>query len=115
LPLPFFDKGCHAGAFLVGGFCLSRAVRRSGVRSEWVVFALALVLASLFGASDEWHQLSTPGRSGADFFDWLADTAGAILGALASRFFHLIYARDFAPSQGSSGSRGADLGVAPGN
>ena len=36
----------------------------------------AVVLASVFGATDEWHQSFTPGRhSGAD--DWVADTAFA--------------------------------------
>jgi VanZ family protein len=36
----------------------------------------AVVLASVFGATDEWHQSFTPGRhAGAD--DWAADTAFA--------------------------------------
>ena len=36
----------------------------------------AVVLASIFGATDEWHQSFTPGRhAGAD--DWAADTAFA--------------------------------------
>jgi hypothetical protein len=39
---------------------------------------LAVVLVSLFGISDEWHQSFTPGRS-VEFADWIADTSGATL------------------------------------
>jgi len=35
-----------------------------------------LLLCSLYGASDEWHQYYIAGRT-VDFADWLADTAGA--------------------------------------
>jgi hypothetical protein len=41
-------------------------------RSAW----LALVLASVFGATDEWHQSFTPGRHPA-IQDWAVDTAAA--------------------------------------
>jgi VanZ family protein len=42
----------------------------------------AVVLASIFGATDEWHQSFTPGRhAGAD--DWAADTAFAVVALYA--------------------------------
>jgi VanZ family protein len=42
----------------------------------------AIVLASVFGATDEWHQTFTPGRhSGAD--DWALDTAFAAIALYA--------------------------------
>lgn len=41
----------------------------------------AMALASLYGASDEFHQLSVPGRL-CDPADWLTDTCGAALGAV---------------------------------
>jgi VanZ family protein len=44
--------------------------------------ALAIVLTSLYGASDEWHQSFTPRRT-ADVEDWFADTAGGAAGAIA--------------------------------
>jgi hypothetical protein len=40
--------------------------------------ALATLIASLYGISDEFHQSCVPGRS-PDVADWLADTAGALL------------------------------------
>ena len=45
----------------------------------WRGAGWALLLASAYGASDEWHQSFVPGRS-SDVFDWVADTAGAALG-----------------------------------
>jgi hypothetical protein len=67
------DKIVH---FLVFGLLATvtlRALRIESPRSRAVV---AVLLASLFGASDELHQFFTPGRS-CDIFDWLADTLGA--------------------------------------
>ncbi|TVR45219.1 MAG: VanZ family protein [Puniceicoccaceae bacterium] len=46
----------------------------------------ALVLTSLFGAFDEWHQSFIPGRS-AEVADWIADTLGAAVAILAYRFW----------------------------
>lgn len=40
----------------------------------------AILIASLYGASDEFHQLFVPGRL-CDAADWLTDTCGAALGA----------------------------------
>ena len=69
------DKVIH---FLVYGALATLVLRVPWVaRHPWRVF-LAIAAASLFGASDEWHQSFTPGRQ-ADVFDWLADTLGACL------------------------------------
>lgn len=49
---------------------------------------LALAIAACvtgvaaFGAADEWHQRFIPGRS-TELADWLADSAGAAVGAVA--------------------------------
>ena len=42
---------------------------------------LAIVVASAYGVTDEFHQLFVPGRA-CDPVDWMVDTAGAALGAL---------------------------------
>ncbi len=67
---PPFDKLYHAGNFGVLGALLYLATGR-----VWV----AVLLASLYGVSDEVHQAYVPGRS-ADPFDWAADTVGASVG-----------------------------------
>ena len=41
----------------------------------------ALLLASAYGASDEYHQWFVPVRT-ADYLDWIADTGGAAIGGL---------------------------------
>ena len=44
----------------------------------WRAAGWALLAASAFGATDEWHQYYVPGRS-SDVKDWIADTLGALL------------------------------------
>lgn len=67
------DKVAHFSVYGLLGTLLCRALAPG-----WRGAAFALVLASLFGASDEWHQSFVPGRE-ADVLDWLADTSGAAL------------------------------------
>ncbi len=47
-------------------------------------FLVVLVGLVILGAVDEWHQSFIPGRS-MSFGDWIADSAGAVLGAFAVR------------------------------
>ena len=85
-----WDKAAHFSAFLAGAVALGIALRWSTAWT-WTRIAIFAALAiSLYGASDEYHQLFTPHRSGADVGDWLADTLGAATGALITAF---IYAR----------------------
>ena len=69
------DKVFHAGAYGVLGILVWVALGVSYRRAA----VLALVVSSLYGASDELHQYFVPGRS-CDVFDWMADTAGAAAG-----------------------------------
>ena len=69
-----FDKVAH---FFVYGLLATLVARNLPVRGRvW----LAILIVSVFGASDEWHQSFTPGRS-ATVADWVADTLGAGLAA----------------------------------
>lgn len=91
-PFPFLpsglfthDKLVHAleytalGALLRGAFAGTRLGPRGAL-------AAAIVVASLYGATDEWHQLHVPNRS-CDVRDWIADTAGASAGAMLAAAF----------------------------
>ncbi|MES2995943.1 MAG: VanZ family protein [Verrucomicrobiota bacterium] len=78
---PHFDKVLHFGYFFIGGGLVGGCFTR--VSSGWrAIFIATLVLAAV-GALDEWHQLHTAGRNGADVWDWLADLCGAFAGILA--------------------------------
>jgi VanZ family protein len=73
--VPGFDKVVHFGVF---GALATAAVRLvPGRHAGWV-----LVGVSLFGASDEWHQSFTAGRS-VELADWIADALGATVAVLA--------------------------------
>jgi VanZ family protein len=75
-PLPFVgaDKVIHAIVFGGLGALLSRVC---GWNHWWTPF----LLGSLYGVSDEVHQLYVAGRT-CDFADMLADTVGVGLGLL---------------------------------
>jgi VanZ family protein len=78
-PFPHADKVAHLGIYAVLAGLAARALLglgQGGRRAVW----LAIVLCSLYGALDEWHQSFVPGRD-PDPLDWAADTAGAGLGA----------------------------------
>ena len=80
------DKVLHAVEYAgLAGLCY-RAFRW-GVRGQVASHALlfAIVTASLYGITDEAHQLFVPFRE-SGWQDWLADTIGAIIGATSWRF-----------------------------
>ncbi|MEO7933492.1 MAG: VanZ family protein [Chthoniobacterales bacterium] len=92
------DKLVHALAYSVGGIFLGIALRQtSRLRGIWL-FAASAVGIGLFGASDELHQLFTPGRSGADFYDWIADMVGGSCAAFVYCWFHGNSARSSGPN-----------------
>ncbi len=86
--LNVWDKAAHFAAFAVGAVLLALALRWNSAWSWPRIVCFSVVVISLYGASDEWHQLYTPHRSGGDLGDWTADTLGAIAGAAAASFFH---------------------------
>lgn len=83
-----WDKLSHGFAYAVGGALAATALRLSwpAVSAGRVVVA-AVALIAAFGVLDETVQLFTPGRSGGDLRDWIADVVGATAGALLSRVF----------------------------
>lgn len=75
-----FSVICHFAEYLVFGALLANAFScRLGLGKS---FLLALLCASAYGVTDEFHQYFVPTRM-CDPLDWLTDTLGAALGSLA--------------------------------
>ena len=86
--IPHGDKLVHMVAFAVGGLLLASSLRLTTAWEWRWVLVLSVAAVAAFGVLDEWHQLYTPGRSGGDVFDWLADLAGAMVGGFSARPIH---------------------------
>ncbi len=78
---PGQDKIFHAGVYGILGFLLLGAMRLPITGYTGNQVRSSVIIASLYGISDEFHQAFVPGRS-PDFWDWTADTTGALLAAL---------------------------------
>jgi VanZ family protein len=80
------DKVLHAVEYAVLGVLCYRGFRW-GVNGQLASRALlfAIVLASLYGMTDEAHQFFVPFRE-SSWQDWLADTIGGAIGVLSWRF-----------------------------
>lgn len=78
------DKWLHFIVYGILGVLVARAAELSPRR----IFAVATVIlaVSIFGALDEAHQAFIPGRF-PDVRDWMADTIGGALGAIAITLF----------------------------
>lgn len=79
------DKYAHAGIFAILALFVLAGLQAGWRRASVGTVLLAVVIASLYGATDELHQHFLPFRQ-ADPLDWAADTLGAALLFLANRF-----------------------------
>ncbi len=73
-----FDKILHTGIYAVLAFLIFLSLKANGVRRY--VFLLSIVITTIYGISDEFHQLYVPGRE-ASISDILADFIGASSGS----------------------------------
>jgi VanZ family protein len=90
IPFAWNDKVMHLVYFSLGGFFLAQAWIKFSLKNGaqkrilsthlWAV-PLVIMLLSMI---DETYQLFTPGRSGADIGDFIADTIGGVCGTVAS-------------------------------
>ena len=85
-PFPFLPRGLishdkllHAGAYALLGAFAAAALASRHLRLGRAI-ALAAVLATAYGATDEWHQSHVPNRD-ADPGDLAADAVGGLAGA----------------------------------
>ena len=80
---PLKDKLLHCTYFCGGAACFLIALfgKRSSL-PDWRSLVLpGFLFTAIVGALDEFHQTFTPGRSGNDPWDWLADVTGGMLAA----------------------------------
>lgn len=79
---PHFDKLLHLCVYGILGALFCRALNTTGPLSanKWRLIVCTVVLTTLYGLSDEWHQSFVPGRD-ASAGDLLADFAGALVGS----------------------------------
>jgi VanZ family protein len=92
-PTGITDKHAHLGAYgLLAATLLWGLTDRAPARTTWTAVAIAVVAATLYGVSDEFHQSFVPGRE-VSALDLAADAAGAVLVAVALRAWAIIRAR----------------------
>jgi VanZ family protein len=87
LGLSWEDKIYHCGEYALFSFFTFIALKYYS--AGWVkkhVFLLAALIACLFAATDEFHQMYVPGRN-ATLSDMFSDWFGAIMALLAIRVF----------------------------
>ena len=79
------DKVLHAVEYGILAVLCYRAFRwAAGPAVAQQAVVAAIVAASVYGVTDETHQLFIPFRE-SSWLDWLADTAGAAIGAVSWR------------------------------
>lgn len=79
---PGADKLVHVVVYAVlGGLC-ARPLRRTpwGQQRPWTSIAAATAVATMYGVTDEIHQMFVPQRA-ADAWDLAADAVGGVVGA----------------------------------
>ena len=82
-PAAFSFYDVHIAAYAGLGALTARAIAGGLRHVSWRAVAGAVLISSLYGVTDEYHQLFTPGRS-FDVLDIAADTVGSIVGASAA-------------------------------
>lgn len=80
-----WDKLLHLTEYAGLALLFARALSGEGLRALRAI-ALAIVLTSAYGATDEYHQAFVPLRD-SNPLDWAADTLGAGTGAVAYVLF----------------------------
>ena len=82
--IPYFDKILHVGGYALLGALFLRAFRTRKYENHFKLMILAILLSSLYGVSDEFHQYFVPYRQ-AELLDVLSDVLGSVLGVLSYR------------------------------
>jgi VanZ family protein len=91
-PADFSFYDVHVAAYAGLGAVTARATGKGLRDVSWRAVLAAVVISSLYGVSDEYHQLFVPGRS-FDVLDMVADIIGSIVGASAVGAWSIIRRR----------------------
>ena len=88
--IPHIDKVMHFGYFFGGGIILGTwsLLRKTDTSIASLPFVVSFLVLASVGALDEYHQTFTPGRSGNDPFDWMADVLGSAFGLVLANLLH---------------------------
>ena len=96
IPAPpgrFSDYEVHIAAYVGLGMLAARALAKGRLRNvTWRVVCGAIAISSIYGVTDEYHQLFVPGRA-FDVMDMVADAIGSVIGASAVRAWSIIKRR----------------------
>lgn len=90
LGIEYEDLVIHFLVYSVLGYCLGIALLHDPERANLEMAIIAILLGVLYGASDEFHQMFVPGRF-STISDFLADSAGVLVGVLAFRKFPALF------------------------
>ena len=84
IDIPNIDKLFHFVEYFILGALLVRAFANSSDKANFkLILLLSILIASIYGALDEFHQRFIPGRS-PEIFDIFSDIIGSFSGALLS-------------------------------
>lgn len=82
------DKLVHIGVYgVLAAFCYISLIHQE--KFPFLLrhaLLLSVIIVSLYGASDELHQYFVPNRE-CEFWDWLADFAGAVIMILLVKYY----------------------------
>jgi VanZ family protein len=92
-PGQFSYYDVHLAAYAGLSALTTRALAKGRLRNITRGVAIgAIAISSVYGVSDEWHQLFVPGRA-FDIFDIVADATGSVVGASAVGAWSIIRRR----------------------
>ena len=94
----------HFAEYALLGACLVIPFQR---RPLWMAVLIAVVIASAYGVTDEWHQSFVPGRT-PDVADWAVDTGAALAGAWFAAWVVARRARQAAAARAALATKTAD-------
>ena len=86
-------KGAHATEYaILGILTFLTALSGMACKEQWKPYLIAAAIAILYAASDEFHQLFVPGRSG-QVSDVILDAAGVVAGLVLTYRIGILAAR----------------------